>query len=63
MFNDDKLHNIVVADANTREVYALIRENDEVLQRDDVVVILDYNGEDKLYTHPDGKMFWRGEWW
>ena len=63
MFNDDKLNTIVVADTNTREVYAVIRKDDEVLEKDGVVVILDYSEEDLLYTTPDGKMFWRGEWW
>lgn len=63
MFNDDKLNDIIVADTNTREVYAIIRKDDEVLQKDGFVVILNYSNEDKLYKHPDGKMFWRGEWW
>lgn len=62
MFKDKELKAIVVVDAETKEILGMIDKDNNVVQRNDVLVILDYSDEkDNVIVEKEGKFYWIAE--
>lgn len=62
MFKDKELKAIVVVDAETKEILGMIDKDNNAIQRNDVLVILDYSDEtDKTIMEKEGKFYWIAE--
>lgn len=62
MFKDKELKAIVVVDAETKEILGMIDKDNNAVQRNDVLVILDYSDEtDKTIMEKEGKFYWIAE--
>lgn len=62
VFKDENLKSIKIVDSETKEIYAFLNEDGTVLNNKKVLVILNYNDEekDKNIIEKDGKFYWRG---
>lgn len=62
MFKDKELKAIVVVDAETKEILGMIDKDNNAVQRNDVLVILDYSDEkDNVIVEKEGKLYWIAE--
>lgn len=62
MFKDKELKAIVVVDAETKEILGMIDKDNNAVQRNDVLVILDYSDEkDNVIVEKEGKFYWIAE--
>lgn len=62
MFKDKELKAIVVVDAETKEILGMIDKDNKAIQRNDVLVILDYSDEkDNVIVEKEGKLYWIAE--
>ena len=62
MFKDKELKAIVVVDAETKEILGMIDKDNNAVQRNDVLVILDYSNEkDNVIVEKEGKLYWIAE--
>jgi hypothetical protein len=57
MFKSEKLKEIVIQDANTKEVLAVITDDGNIIQRDDVLVRENYTKEYHNYEEKDNKIY------
>ena len=54
---EDKLQEIIVVEADTKEVLAIISKDNEIVQKDNVDVILNYTPNKKILKDIDGKIY------
>ena len=62
MFKDKELKAIVVVDAETKEILGMIDKDNNAVQRNDMLVILDYSDEKgNVIVEKEGKLYWIAE--
>ena len=54
---EDKLQEIIVINADTKEVLAIISKDNEIVQKDNVDVILNYTPNKKILKDINGKIY------
>lgn len=54
---EDKLQEIIVVEADTKEVLAIISKDNEIVQKDGIDVILNYTPNKKILKDIDGKIY------
>lgn len=54
---EDKLQEIIVVDADTKEVLTMITNDNEIVQKDGIDVILNYSPNKKILKDIDGKIY------
>lgn len=61
MFKDNELKAIIIANEETKEILAMIDNEHNVINKEEILVIEDYSNNEKVIEEKDGKFYWKGE--
>ena len=60
MFKDEELKSLIIIDKKTKEIYAMITKDGEVVQKKDIVVIEDYSNNEEIIEEKYGRFYYKG---